>query len=204
MVEQQSLNDANDLTSAQGLFNYADTYLGSAHALKEANPRVLFPDSPVRFLLYHSAELHLKAFLRAAGLSVADLHAKGHSFSKLIPAARQFGLGLGRECEDVLIYGQRTGDVIESRYIRTGARRWVETDTLGKCAAGVRRAVRLHPTRRDQIALWGESSGVIDDRWERAWGLPMVAGTPSSGSLGADAQPPFTKGRSRSQRGGGA
>lgn len=172
MVQQESLTDTDERTSAQGLFNYADSYLGSAHALKEADPRVLFPDSPVRFLLYHSAELHLKAFLRAAGLSVDDLHAKGHSFSKLIPAARQFGLDLDRECERVLIYGQRSGDVIESRYIRTGLRRWFETDTLGKCAASVRRAVRLHPTRVDQIVLWGEASGVIDDDWERAWGLP--------------------------------
>ena len=163
--------DADDRTSAQGLFNYADSYLGSAYALKEAGPQVLFPDSPVRFLLYHSAELHLKAFLRAGGLSVEDLHAKGHNFSKLIPAARRFGLGLDRECEGVLIYGQRSGDVIESRYIRTGARRWFDTKTLGKCAADVRRAVRLHPIRLGQISLWGEATGVTDDRWERAWGL---------------------------------
>jgi len=164
-------NDADERTSAQGLFNYADSYLGSAHALKAARLKVLFPESPVRFLLYHSAELHLKAFLRAAGMTVEDLQKRGHSFSKLIPAARDQGLGLDRGCEEVLIYGQRAGDVIESRYIRTGLRRWIETDTLGGCAASVRRAVRLHPKRVGQITLWGEASGHVDDRWERAWGL---------------------------------
>jgi hypothetical protein len=164
-------NDADERTSAQGLFNYADSYLGSAYALKAASPQILFPDSPVRFLLYHSAELHLKAFLRAAAMTVEELKERGHSFSKLIPAARDRGLGLDRGCEAVLIYGQRTGDVIGSRYIQTGIRRWFETDTLGQCAASVRRAVRLHPKRIGQIALWGEASGVVDDRWERAWGL---------------------------------
>jgi len=164
-------DDADARTSAQGLFNYADAYLGSAHALKAADVRVLFPDSPVRFLLYHAAELHLKAFLRAAGMTVDELRVKGHRFTKLIAAARGHGLGLDRGCEAALIYGQRTGDVIDSRYIRTGFRQWIETDALGQCAASVRRAVRLHPKRIGHIALWGEATGIVDDRWERAWGV---------------------------------
>ena len=171
MNPTQPPNDADERTSAQGLFNYADSYLGSAHALKSATPQILFPDSPVRFLLYHAAELHLKAFLRAAGMTVEELQARGHSFSKLIQAARARGLGLDRPSEAVLLYGQRTGDVIDSRYIRTGFRGSFETDALGQCAAKVRRVVRLHPKRIGKIILWGEASGTVDDRWERAWGL---------------------------------
>jgi HEPN domain-containing protein len=166
-----NLNDVNARTTAQGLFNYGDAYLGSAHALKDANAQVIFPDAPVRFLLYHAAEMHLKSFLRAAGMTVAELHERGHKFSRLIPAARGHGLGLDRESEALLLYGQRTGDIIESRYIRTGPRRYFETDTLGRCAASVRRAVRLNPQRVGHVVLWGEQTGIIDDRWERAWGL---------------------------------
>lgn len=164
-------DDVNERTNAQGLFNYGDSYLGSAHALKAADVDVPFVDSPVRFLLYHSAELHLKAFLRAAGMTVEELQAKGHSFTKLIQSARERGLGLDRSCEEVLVYGQRTGDVIESRYLKTGFRRWFATDALGLCAATVRQAVRLSPKRVGHIVLRGEGADVTDDHWERAWGL---------------------------------
>lgn len=129
----------DDRTTAQGLFNYADSYLGVAHAAWVAQPKVPFPDEPVRFLLYHAAELHLKAFLRCAGTTVDDLREVGHRFTKLIGAARTHKLWQHSECEAVLIYGQRTGDVIDSRYVRTGYRRWYDTETLGRCAASVRK-----------------------------------------------------------------
>ena len=164
-------DDEEERTTAQGFFNYADSYLGVAHVAWTAQPQVTFPQAPVRFLLYHAAELHLKAFLRCAGVSVSDLKAVGHKFTGLIKAARTSELGLSRDCEDVLVYGQRTRDVIESRYIRTGYRRWYETVTLGRCAALVRRTVRLHPLRSNAIELWGERAEDIDDLWERAWGL---------------------------------
>jgi hypothetical protein len=163
--------DKNERTTAQGLFNYGDAYLASAHSLRASKPNVVFADAPVRFLLYQAAELHLKAFLRCAGLDVNDLEKKGHQFTKLIAAARDFQLGLDRGCEGVLVYGQRTGDVIGSRYIVTGFRRWFETEDLGKSAASVRRAVRLHSLRLSHIVLRGERDGIVDDHWERAWGI---------------------------------
>lgn len=164
-------DDQDARTTAQGLFNFGDSFLAAAHAVWSNQLAVSFPESPVRFLLYHAAELHLKAFLRCGGLSVTDLEKKGHQFTKLIGAARRFDLDLDRDWEKVLVYGQRTGDVIESRYIRTGYRRWFDTPTLGQCAASVRKAVRTHPLRPRHIVLLGEKAGIVDDRWERAWGL---------------------------------
>ena len=162
-------NNSEDLgsrTSAQGLFNYADSYLGSAHELRAANSDVPFAEEPVRFLLYHAAELHLKAFLRASGMTIDELKAKGHKFSKLTAAAQEIGLGLDAQYVDTLIYGEETGDVMSVRYIITGYRKWIDTPTIALCAGHIRRAVRTHQNRVGHIVLRGEGSGIIDDRWE--------------------------------------
>gem|GEM_PF-5328073 len=164
-------HDPGDRTSAQGLFGYGDSYLASAHSLWKADVRCGFRDSPVRFLIYHAAELHLKAFLRAAGLTHPQVRKLGHSFSKLFEASRDHGLAVDQVCEHAFVFGEDTGDVMDSRYIRTGPRRWIGTSDLGHCAAQIRRAVRLHPKRVDSIILRGEGDGMVDVEWERAWGV---------------------------------
>lgn len=166
-----SASEEDERTNAQGLFNLGDSYLASAHVLWTAGVECSFPDRPVRFLIYHAAELHLKAFLRAAGLTVAQVRKLGHSFSKLIAAARDQGLRVDEVCEHAFVFGEDTDDVMGSRYIRTGYRRWIETKDLGHCAAQIRRAVRIHPMRAAEIMLRGEKAGVVDDGWERAWGV---------------------------------
>jgi len=162
--------DDDARTTAQGLFNYADSYLASAHTLLVAETDVVFPEPPVRALLYHGVELHLKAFLRCAGVSVGELRDYGHKFSRLLPAVRSRGLSLDHESREVLLFGQRTGDVMDARYIRTGYRRWYPTAQLGRCAAKVRQAVRVHPLRAAAgVILRGQATGVVDDGCERAW-----------------------------------
>jgi HEPN domain-containing protein len=157
-------------TTAQGLFNFGDAYLASARQLLTANLHVPFHDRPIRFMAYHAAELYLKAYLRAAGLTREELLKLGHSFRRLIPAAKKHGLELFPECSRAFKFGEWTGDVIESRYIRVGKGRWVETKDLGHCAAQVRKAVRLHPNRVGHIAVFGQNAGLAN-QWEREWGV---------------------------------
>ena len=172
MAPQQPIHPAynqGERTSATGLFNFGDSYLAAAHVLLKAEVECTFPDRPVRFLIYHAAELHLKAFLRASGLTVAEVRKLGHSFSKLISTARSQGLRIDDVCESAFVFGEDTGDVMDSRYIRTGYRTWIETKDLGHCAAQIRRTVRLHPKRTGSFMIRGENAGEVDDGWERAW-----------------------------------
>jgi HEPN domain-containing protein len=165
------LDTQDERTTAQGLFNYGDSYLVSAHLLNDAGLNVAFPESPARFLLYHAAELYLKSYLRCTGIGIEDLKKIGHRFTKLVRAASASGLGLDNSCEAIFVYGERTGDVMDSRYIRTGYRKWYPTELLGKCTAQIRQAVRLSPARKGEIILRGEKTGFVDDACEKAWGV---------------------------------
>jgi hypothetical protein len=156
-------DDADGRTTAQGLFNQADAYLHSALALSKAELDVAFAESPIRFLLYHAAELYLKAYLRCAGLTVAQVEKKGHKFTKLIGSARCRGLNLDGAAMGALIYGQTTDDVMQTRYVKTGFRRRSETAALRKCVGCVRKAVRTSEARKRHIVLRGERLGITDD-----------------------------------------
>jgi hypothetical protein len=113
--------EEDDRTTPIGLFNYAHSYWKSAKALHGTTLRVTHPHAPVLFLYTHSIELYLKAFLRATGISVAELRSKkyGHQICRLAEAARSLGFFVHDEDLEVFSVLQRT-DTLDLRYIRTG------------------------------------------------------------------------------------
>jgi hypothetical protein len=143
------------------LFNTAEAYLAAAEILRDGPDRPL-SEMPIRFLLYHAAELYLKAHLRASGMTLAVVVAKGHRFTKLLAATTERGLTVPAEAAAVLEFGQNTDDVMGSRYIRTGFGRWVELAGLHAAVVAIRRAVVEHADRPKHIILWGE--GYLRDR----------------------------------------
>lgn len=70
--------DDDERTNAVGLFNTARSYWRSAEHLNVANLKVTHQRAPVTFLFCHAIELYLKAYLRGAGKSVAELKQIGH------------------------------------------------------------------------------------------------------------------------------
>ncbi len=88
-------------TSAFGLWRFAKEYLDAALAVQQ--PAESIQDSlkqqvsiPAYFLVGHSIELALKAFLRAKGVSVHDLRSKvyGHNLESLVRESRRRKLGI--------------------------------------------------------------------------------------------------------------
>ena len=168
MVDVNAPDD--DRTTVQGLFVYADAYLASARCLQREGLPYGHSESPIRFMLYHAAELYLKAFLRASGITVARLRALGHKFSRLLPACTERGLALPDASVAALLAGEGGEDVIETRYIRTGFRQQRPTAAaLAEAAISIRRAIREHPARQGHIVLRGEGNGEFGAELEAAW-----------------------------------
>lgn len=162
--------DDDDRTTAQGLFVFADSYLASARSLKAAGLQYGHAESPIRFLLYHAAELYLKAFLRASELSLAEVRILNHKFEKLVAVSERNGLRLPQETQALLLLADRTKDVIETRYVRTGFRRVRPTlSTVGDAVSAIRKAVREHKSRQGKIVLAGENIGKVGAELEEPW-----------------------------------
>lgn len=67
---------AEDRTTVRGLFRYSRAYWSAGVHLDEAKLKEGHASAPVRFLLYHSIELDLKAFLRLQGYHLGHEHRK--------------------------------------------------------------------------------------------------------------------------------
>jgi len=113
--------DANERTTAVGLYHYALSYRRAADALGTVKLRATHPESPREFLYYHAIELFLKAYLRNVGLSVLALKGLSHSTGKLQSEFLEHGGELMDEDREVLDIMHKTDVVAQSRYIRTGA-----------------------------------------------------------------------------------
>ena len=112
--------DANERTSAVGLYHYALTYRRAADALGTVKLDATHPEAPREFLYYHSIELFLKAYLRNAGLTVMTLKKISHSTGKLEAEYIKHGGELMDEDHEVLEIMEKTDAVAQARYIRTG------------------------------------------------------------------------------------
>lgn len=113
------MSDDDDRTTAFGLFNYAHSYWQSATKLHFVKVRASHPDSPVLFLYCHAVELYLKAYLRAHGVSAAQLRKSyGHNLIRLAAGARRNGLQF--DDEDVAVVRLIPRLDTTARYIRTG------------------------------------------------------------------------------------
>lgn len=119
----------DDRTTVLGLFHYAHSYASAAVALAQQHFRSTHPEAPTRFLLAHSLELYLKAFLRLRGLTVVQLKARklGHNFDSLANEAVRLGLTLSLENKQIL---SMMNDAINDRYIVTGRRSVLPVERL--------------------------------------------------------------------------
>ena len=123
----------DDRTNAIGLFNYGHSYWASTSALQVADVEATHPDAPVNYLYFHSIELFLKAYLRATGMSVADLKRLRHGMTELTKEANKRGLELGEEDRNVL--GHIQANYLPSRYIEIGPFQRATYDALwGTCS----------------------------------------------------------------------
>jgi HEPN domain-containing protein len=127
-------------TNSLGLFNMAEAYRLSAHALAKAKVRTGFAGSVIRFCCYHALELYLKALLRRKH-SVAKIKNKfGHDAQRLLKAAEALGLAVNDEDREVFAMMDIEA-IIEARYIKTGAKHWPEPDALLRTCNRVRDSV---------------------------------------------------------------
>ena len=72
-------DNADDLTTPIGLFNYAHSYFASAKKLSESEPKCTHPSAPINYLFAHSIELYLKSFLRQQNITVEKLKEFSHT-----------------------------------------------------------------------------------------------------------------------------
>jgi HEPN domain-containing protein len=135
-------SDADERTTALGLFNTARSYWRSAEYLNTANLQLTHPHAPVTFLYCHAIELYLKALLRGLGKSVADLKKLGHDVASLARAAAEAGLQLNSEIAEILSHIDDADVAIEARYIVTGFKERLPTnDALSKVSESLDHAV---------------------------------------------------------------
>ena len=123
-----TLND-DDRTSAIGLARYAREYFDAAIAADNAIGKgyKIHAPPPVMFLVAHSIELALKAYLRDQGLSVDDLRERGHRLEECWQLAIKHGVEdhvqLTKEDLSVLQLISDLHASTELRYIQTGFKR---------------------------------------------------------------------------------
>jgi hypothetical protein len=145
-----------DLTTAVGLFHYAESYWLSGRALEAKRVDCTHPDAPVSFLYYHAIELLLKAYLRQQGMSPREMASKGysHQTGALARQAEKLGLRLTEGVKEVVLLMEKTDAVIRSRYIKTGGLRRPRHDALDPTCESLRETVGQalrdagHPIRR--------------------------------------------------------
>jgi hypothetical protein len=115
------MSDEIERTTQLGLFNYARSYWRSAEHLHAAQLKLTHPTAPVSFLFYHAIELYLKAFLLSQSLTLQSLKSIGHRVDKAGEKAIEMGLLLMDEDKEVISIIGDGDNVINSRYIVTGA-----------------------------------------------------------------------------------
>jgi hypothetical protein len=169
--------DDDERTNAVGLFNTARSYWRSAEHLNAARLEVTHQQAPVTFLFCHAIELYLKAYLRGAGQSVAQLKQIGHRVANLATSAVNSGLAIRPEQLEILGHIDDADVAIEARYIVTGFKQLPTNDALSHAAefldqavcralakAGhlVREEKFVHPTTPDrQTSLNEDTSRVL-------------------------------------------
>ena len=122
-MADDKLDDEASRTSCMGLFNFAETYFKSARSLNAQKLKATHPDEPVNFLFYHAIELYLKAYLRLHRHSPKELASRAfsHNVGALARKAKEHGLFLMDQDEEVLSFMENSDAVIRARYIKTGA-----------------------------------------------------------------------------------
>jgi len=162
--------DTDERTSAVGLFNFARSYWQSAEHLNAANLKVSHPSAPVTFLFCHAIELYLKAYLRGAGKSVAELKQIGHRVANLAKAAVSTGLKIEPEQSEVLSHIDDDDIAIEARYIVTGFKRVPTNEALSGAATHLDQTVCAALAKRG-LPVRGETFERPEPQQERRLSL---------------------------------
>jgi hypothetical protein len=135
---QPTQTDADERTTALGLFNTAEAYRLSAMALQDAEVRHGHANNPVRLLYCHALELYLKALLRQTH-SVKTLRRRfGHSLALLVMEAEALGLAVTDEDREMLALIEDSDVMIEVRFIKTGSKTWATLETLNRTCGSIR------------------------------------------------------------------
>lgn len=93
MCYQQIFDAKGDGSQDDGtLFSLSGEFLEAARVLQAAPPVRTGYSSATYYLLGHSAELMLKAFLHKNGQTISDLRKVNHDLKKLASLAREAGL----------------------------------------------------------------------------------------------------------------
>jgi len=136
-----------DRTNSMGLWTYAKTYLDAAKAIASTSNKEL-PPIPAYYLVCHSIELVLKAFLRGSGKELEDLKKKGHNLNQCLRAAEEkgineyFSLTSTQKSAVSLIndyYSQK-----ELEYIATGFKTFPKYDILEEVASDLILSLRIY------------------------------------------------------------
>lgn len=151
-------SEHDELTTAQGLFLQADAYLDAAKRLLQPLSREGHAVLPVRFLLYHAAELYLKSYLRNSGLSVSQVKNLNHKFTSIMDECIDRGFCLATNDYAVLESEQLHDQIFRSRYLVTGSQVQVGVGKLLSAVEGIRFDVRHHPAILDTLIFrpWDE------------------------------------------------
>jgi hypothetical protein len=115
--------------------------LRSAEHLNAAQLKVTHPQAPVTFLFCHAIELYLKAYLRGAGKTVAQLKQIGHRVANLAKSAIESGLQIKQEQTEVLGHIDDADVAIEARYIVTGFKNIPTNEALSRLTAYLDEAI---------------------------------------------------------------
>lgn len=128
-----------------GIYNYANSYRQAALTLRAAQAPGTHPNDPVLFLMNHSIELYLKAFLHARSISEFDLSRQpyGHRLLNLIWAAKQRGMCPTEQTYAVVALLDERNTQIESRYITPRISRPIRDDVLDRAALDLHKTVGM-------------------------------------------------------------
>ena len=163
----------DERTTAQGLFLQADAYLDAARRLLNPISREGHAVMPIRFLLYHSAEIYLKSYLRNSGMTVVQIKKLGHRFVSIMDECISRGLSIAVDDYAVFESEQTHDQIFRSRYLVTGVQTHVGVWPLLTAVEGVRFDVRHHPSILSALIFrpWDQPQDIATRthllRWER-------------------------------------
>jgi hypothetical protein len=150
-------------TTAAGMWRFAEEYRSAAEVVNQSTTDAF--SAPAMYLIGHSVELSLKAFLRSRGATLGDLLDIGHGLQKLHTEALRRGLQrLWPEATMVADTIRMLDEVNENhamRYIINETRSVPQWWVVSGCALGLTRSLYRHCLRRTFGRHQGESLAAV-------------------------------------------
>lgn len=157
--KKQFSADREARTTATGLWRFADEYRLAAETVQAASGDKF--SAPAMYLIAHSVELGLKAFLRSRGATLGDLMDAGHSLQDLYDEAMRRHLqwlwpeaGMAAETIQQLDEVNRNHAM---RYIINGSTKAPQWWTVSACAFGLVKTLQRHCLRRTFGRMGGDA-----------------------------------------------